>query len=385
VGVGPVDVEPVDVEPAFPGVDRMVLAVSGVGVFLAAVNLASSWSVYRSPVAALLLWCVTAATVPLAQRSMRRTGRLTTRATVIVVVVLAALDIAVPQTAPPRNWLQIAAWNWGAIALILFALAVYRPVREIYLLTVGHAMLGLVLLPWMPVRDPVEIIQFVAGAVIPPLAAAHYLALYAEGLRNRQRAVEEHRRSVAAAAAEEESRRLMDERLASIRPSILGVLRAVVAGRGAPIDPAARDRARALSDRLRRELDESLAAARSQLPLSPPVDADSSAQVDVLGSPALLPEPDRVTLAAIVDVLAGCPGWLRIGVTVASAGPTEPVSVLVVATSNRSVQTPAALTALVTQLGATVWQEEGSLVIETQRQMNRFSDSEIAVSGTMKS
>lgn len=373
-------------EAAIPGVDRIMLVASGLGAVLSAAYLGGWWSVYRSAPIVVALWVVSAAVVPALVWSVRRAGRLTNRAFGGVLVVLLVLDLGVPAMVPIELWYQSAAWNWGGVSLILFTLAGYRSVREVTAVTLVHGALGVAQAPFLPAVDPVDIIQFVMGTLIPPLAAAHYLSLYVAGLKARALAVERHRTGVAAAAAEQQARRLVDERLAAVRPQLLALLDDVAAGRAVPLRDVDRARAERLARLVRRELDESLVAARSLLPRgttsSPGLASSEEPDLDVLGSPGLLPLPDRLTLAAVVEVLAGTPGCRRITVTVLPADPPERadhegaapvdrVEVVLVAAGAETPETAEAVRVLLAGWTAAVTLEDGDLVMEGERDKAR--------------
>jgi hypothetical protein len=371
-----VDVERSGGEPVFPLLGRLLIAISLVATLLAAAALARSWHFYHPATPVVAAWLVTVAAVPLFVRRILARRAMTPRAVAGLAVVLLGVDVVVPLTLHPALRATPAAWNWRTGAVLLCLLSAYRPPRDVALFAGMHAGLAVVFAVAAGPVSPTIPVVLVITCAAPSLIAANYLAVYTEGLRSRQAAVDLHLRTSALRATEQAQRQSVLDEVASIRRQIIDLLEAVGAGERTVSEPDVQQEARDLSASLRRELD----ATRSRGWLF----ARGGPVVDVLGPASLLDDEARVSVAALVELLSRHPGMRNIVVTVGTEpvartrpdgpdgphGPECAVEVTIVASGPASAEASAdpAILAAADGLGTAVWHdpEAENLVVEAQ-------------------
>jgi hypothetical protein len=349
---------------------RTLLTVCGLGQLYALTLLASSWSLYRHPVVVLTVWVAMSTVLPLATLVAGRSDGLTGRAVIPVFVLLAVADVVVPAETFDQH-VGAPAWNWGAVALSLLALAVYRPVPEILACTVVHA--GAVL-AWALVEvqppEPGTVVLVAAGAVLPPLAAAQFVNFYVGVLGEREeagrRAARIAAREVAEVAVEQDGRR----RLLRIRVEAAPVLRHVVAGAPLPLDAEHAALAARAASRLRAQL---LAGRELDwlLRSSGPEDNEDGAVVDVqvISDPVArraLDDETRSAVGSLVGLLRRHRGWEQMAVTITAREPAGlAVTVVAIGESAEPAGADPAVHTAARRLGGQVdVLDEWSLVIE---------------------
>jgi hypothetical protein len=335
---------------SFPYVDRLVLAIAGIGVALAALGLAASWASYSTPWPSLVCWLVTAAAMPVVLRRVAREGALTDRTLIGLTAVVYGVDVVLPMTVAAPDRLGSGTWNWGAGAILLFGCAAYRRARDVIAVAVGHTVIGVGFAVAGGIRDATAVVVMVNSCLVPPVAAAQYLGLYADGLRARQQAAALRRRTMAARANDQAQRQSILHQVEACRGRILELLDSV--GDDAPVPLRSRDRAEAreLSAALRRELDESRSRGWLLAPATGVRGAprnggsatgasgtgssgasgegrEGAPLVDVLGWPSLRDDDARARVAGLVDLLGRHHGTHRIAVTVSPAAAPHPVPV----------------------------------------------------------
>jgi hypothetical protein len=357
-----------------------VLAMSSFGQGYALLLLALSWAGYDSPWVQLGLWLLLTAAAPAMVAVARRHGHgLPGRAVVPVVALLVVLDVAIPALTGGRDPIGVAAWNWGAVAIALLWLAIYRPAAEVLSLAALH---GLACLLWslaVPVEpnDPVRAALSVALCLLPALAGAQFVGFYLGVLVRREEAAREERVTRARQAAEDATRRDWRQRMDRVRREALPLVREVAEGRPLPLDEVAVARARRISDRLRREL---VGGREIDWLLRAQVAGDGGAdgrqegeQVDVevvtgLGAAQLMDDETRAALGALVSLLRRHPGWTRMTLTVAGA-PDRSLMLALVAKgpAAAAAHEDVAVRAALRPLAATSALDEGeTLVIQTR-------------------
>jgi hypothetical protein len=306
-----------------------VLAMSSFGQAYALLLLVLSWGGYEYPWVQVGLWLLLTATAPvMVTVAERRGGALPGRAAVPVVALLVVLDIVVPALTGGRDPIGAAAWNWGAIAITLLWLAIYRPAAEALSLAALHALACLVWPFVSPVEphDPVRLALSVALCALPALAGAQFVGFYLGVLARRESAAQAERETRARQAAEEATSRDWRQRIERVRSEALPLIREVADGRELPLDEVTVARARRISGRLRRELvggREVDWLLRAQV--APDDGAgEAGADVDVevvtgLGAARLMTDETRVALGALVSLLRRHAGWTRMTLTVAGS------------------------------------------------------------------
>jgi hypothetical protein len=362
-----------------------VIAMSSFGQAYALLLLGLSWTGYDRPWVQLGLWLLLTAAAPaMVAVAERHGGGLPGRAAVPVVALLVVLDLAVPAlTGGGRDPIGAAAWNWGAVAIALLWLAIYRPAGEVLSLAALHGLACLVWSLAVPVapNDPVRVALSVALCLLPALAGAQFVGFYLGVLLRREEAARAERETRARQAAEEATRRDWRQRIDRVRREALPLIAEVADGRPLPLDEVTVARARRISDRLRRELvggreiDWLLRAqvAGDGRADGEPGDEPGDEQVDVevvtgLGAARLMTDETRVALGALVSLLRRHPGWTRMTLTVAGA-PDRSLMLALVAKGPAAAVAHAddAVRAALRPLAATSALDEGeTLVIQTR-------------------
>jgi hypothetical protein len=350
-----------------PNVGRLVLTVGAVGVVFALSQLLASWDHYSRPWLAAAAWLATAAVPPVAVTTANRHGGvLPVWVLVVLATVLLAVDVVVPAVLPAPERLGVGTWNWGSAAIILLGIAAYRPAREVVALALAHGLMGVVIAVVSRAAggfDPVAVTLLLGGALIPPVAAAQFLAFYVRGLAARQDALRAHRAGEADRRITEAVQRDSDSRLSMLRAETLPLLEHVARGAEFPLPPATARKARRLAESLRRELVASRARGWLLTALRP---QHGQVEIAVHGAHDRLDEPGRSAVVALVSLLDGYEGWSSFQVTVADA---RPLSVVVMATGTPAAIASAdiSLQAAMARLGATAWLEKHDLlVVEVQ-------------------
>jgi hypothetical protein len=352
---------------------RTLLTVGVIGQLFALALLISSWSLYHQPIVVLAVWAAMSAALPLATLLAARAGGLSGRRVIPVIGLLAVADLVVPAEAVEQR-IGPAGWNWGAVAISLLALAVYRPVPEVITCGLLHAA---AVVGWALVEpvDPGTVVLVAAGAIIPPLGAAQFVNFYVGVLNEREeagrRAAQILAREAAEAAVELDGRR----RLARIRAEVAPVLEYVAAGARLPLDREHAAGAARAADRLRaellagRDLDWLLRSAGTGSP------EDEMVDVQVLSDPVArrrLDDETRSAVGSLVGLLRRHRPWDRMAVTITAREDLE-LAVTVVATgagAGPAGADPAVETAA-RRLGADVTVIDGqSLVIEGTVRVN---------------
>lgn len=351
---------------------RTLLTVCALGQLFALSLLISCWHLYRQPLVVLAVWAAMSTVLPLATLVAGRSGGgLTGWAVTPVFALLAVADVVVPAEAMEQR-IGPAGWNWGAVALSLLALAVYRPVPEVIACTLLHAA---AVIGWAVVEtQPLEagtVVLVAAGAVLPPLAAAQFVNFYVGVLSEREeagrRAARIAAREVGEAAVELDGRR----RLLRIRAEVAPVLGYVVGGAALPLDPEHAATAGRAATRLRsqllagRELDWLLRSAGPE--------DDGVVDVQVLSDPVArrqLDDETRSAVGSLVGLLRRHRPWEQMAVTLTAretAGVQAELAVTVVATGEGAAAAgtdPAVHTAARRLGGEVNVIDEWSLVIE---------------------
>lgn len=372
--------------PAVERSGRTLVVVGAFGQAYAVLLMAGSWGSYDRPWIVLGCWvAMTAVPVVLTgAAAVRADGTPGPLAVVPAVAVLAASDVVVPALAGPGERLAEGAWNWGAVAIMLLLLSVYRPAAEVLVLTAGHALAVLLWAfvpgPDRPV-DPVNLVLVLSGCVIPPLAAAQFVGFYLEGLRRRQDAGHRERDLRARAAAEEAVSVDRQERLARLRADAMPILRDIAEGAPLPLYPERAAAARRVAERLRRELAE---GREVDWLLRRQIGADRGDGVDVqvvtgLGASRLLTDEPRAAVAAVVNLLRRHPGWDRITLTMAGA---EDGSVALALVAQGEAATVAVQDAAVRAAAAQLCPAAGSPSLDDERTLvleGRITPGPVAV------
>jgi hypothetical protein len=304
---------------------RTLLIVGTIGLLFALTQLAGSWQLYRDPTVVLGFWVLMSLMlVAMAWGVSRLGGAVTGRTVIPMIVLLVVADVLVPaQTMTGR--IGNASWNWGVVAILILALAVYRPVLEVVLLCLAHA--GAVV-AWAAVSTEAvnrgAVVLTAAGAVIPPLVAAQFVNFYVGILSEREeaglRAAQIEASKIAEAAVEHDSQR----RLARIRAEVVPVLRYVIAGAPIPLDVEHADAARRAAARLRSQLLEGRDVAWL---LSGSRDDDPVIEVRVVsdaGARRVLDDDLRSALASLVSLLRRHQPWDQFAVTLTARQPQTP-------------------------------------------------------------
>lgn len=368
--------------PAIAFVGRLVLALTSVSTPFALLGLLTSWSSYSSPGLVFVAWLLTGSVLPVAVWSVARRGVLTDGMFAGLTAALYLVDVVVPLTVRPPLRTGVPTWNWGAVSLVLLGFAAYRRAGQVIAVAAGHAAIGVAyaFIGTDPASvDRVAVVVLISGCLLPPAAAAQFVGRYAQALRERQAAMDEHRSMLSGKAAEDDGRQSILDRVSRLRGEMLSLFDAVANGEALLLDDGARGRAQALARALRRELDES--RSRGWLrghPLGGNPGEDSSVEVNVSGSPDLLDDSARAAIAAVVEMLATY-HWERMGLTITAASPTtgspapardpsgESISVTIVAegSSSTAAAQNEAVRAAAANIGGTPWQDmDGPLVIE---------------------
>ena len=321
--------------PPVAGSRRTLLIVNAIGQLFAFSLLASSWSLYRQPVVVLAVWVAMSTALPLATLLAGRPGGLSGRAVILIYGLLVVADLVVPAEAVEQR-IGPAGWNWGAVAISLLALAVYRPVPEVIAGGLLHAgaVLGWALVEVQPL-DAGTVVLVAAGAIIPPLGAAQFVNFYVGVLSEREQAGRRAARIIAReaseAAVEQDGRR----RLVRIRAEVAPVLGYVVAGAPLPLDAEHAAGAARAADRLRAQL----LAGRDLDWLLRSADSDEELiDVQVLSDPVArrrLDDETRSAVGSLVGLLRRHRPWDRMAVTITAQDEQE-LAVTVVATGERA-------------------------------------------------
>ena len=348
---------------------RTLLVVGVIGQVFALIQFVGFWSVYRHPLVVLGFWVVLSAALPVMTLAASRAGGVVSgQAVVPVIVLLAVADVLVPaETSVGR--VGAAGWNWGAVAIILLALAVYRPVVEVMVCSLAHAGAVLVwaALPGDPV-DPGTVVLVAAGAIIPPMAAAQFVNFYVGMLSEREeagrQATQIEAREAAEAAVDRDSRR----RLTRIRAEVVPVLQHVADGAAIPLDSEHADAARRAAARLRSQL---LEGRDVEWLLSATADNEDDPSLEVrvvtdATAQEMIDDEIRSAVGSLVSLLRRHRPWERLAVTLTARQATA-LAVTVVATGDcaaAAVRDPAIETAA-RRLGAAVTMiDERIIVIE---------------------
>ena len=354
-----------------------VLAMSSFGQAYALLLLALSWVGYDHPWVQLGLWLLLTAAAPaMVAVAGRNDGALPGRAVLPVVALLVVLDLAVPALTGGRDPIGAASWNWGAVAIALLWLAIYRPAGEVLSLAALHALACLLwsLAVVVEPNDPVRVALSVALCLLPALAGAQFVGFYLGVLVRREAAADAERETRARQASEEATSRDWRQRIDRVRREALPLVREVAEGRELPLDEVAVARARRISDRLRRELvggREIDWLLRAQVAGDGGGDGDDQVDVEVvtgLGAARLLSDETRVALGALVSLLRRHPGWTRMTLTVAGA-PDRSLMLALVAKGEAAAAAHAddAVRAALRPLAATSALDEGeTLVIQAR-------------------
>jgi len=354
-----------------------VLAMSSFGQAYALLLLALSWVGYDHPWVQLGLWLLLTAAAPaMVAVAGRNDGALPGRAVLPVVALLVVLDLAVPALTGGRDPIGAASWNWGAVAIALLWLAIYRPAGEVLSLAALHALACLLwsLAVVVGPNDPVRVALSVALCLLPALAGAQFVGFYLGVLVRREAAADAERETRARQASEEATSRDWRQRIDRVRREALPLVREVAEGRELPLDEVAVARARRISDRLRRELvggREIDWLLRAQVAGDGGGDGDDQVDVEVvtgLGAARLMSDETRVALGALVSLLRRHRGWTRMTLTVAGA-PDRSLMLALVAKGEAAAAAHAdvAVRAALRPLAATSALDEGeTLVIQAR-------------------
>lgn len=356
--------------PQVAGSRRTLLTVGVIAQLFALAMLVSSWQLYRHPMVVLAVWVTTSAAWPLATMLASGADGLSGRRVLPVIGLLALADIVVPAEALEQR-IGPAGWNWGAVALALLALAVYRPVPEVIAGGLLHAaaVFGWALVEVQPL-EPGTVVLVAAGAIIPPLGAAQFVNFYVSVLNEREEAGHRAARIAAREAGEAAVERDGRRRLARIRAEVAPVLTYVVAGAPLPLDAEHAAGAARAAERLRaqlvagRDLDWLLRSAGS----GEDEGDDAGFDIQVLSDPMArrqLDDETRSAVGSLVGLLRRHRPWERMAVTI-TAQPLE-LAVTVVASGERAEAAGAdpAVNTAARRLGGDVTVIDGqSLVIE---------------------
>ena len=352
--------------PQVAGSRRALLTVGVIGQLFALSLLISSWQLYRQPVVVLAVWVAMSTALPLVTLLAARSGGLSGRAVIPMIGLLAVADIVVPAEAMEQR-IGPAGWNWGAVAISLLALAVYRPVPEVIACGLLHAaaVFAWALVEVQPL-EPGTVVLVAAGAIIPPLGAAQFVNFYVGVLNEREQAGRQSAQIIAReaseAAVEQDGRR----RLARIRAEVAPVLGHVVAGAPLPLDSEHSAGAGRAANRLRAQL---LAGRDLDWLLRSSGSDDEAFDVQVLTDPVArrrLDDETRSAVGSLVGLLRRHRPWDQMAVTITARQEHE-VAVTVVATGDRAGAAgsdPAVHTAAHRLGGDVTVLDEQSLVIE---------------------
>jgi hypothetical protein len=321
---------------------RTLLIVGAIGLLFALVQLTGAWQVYRDPVLVLGFWlALSAALLLMAWIVARHGGEVAGQTVVPMIGLLVAADVVVPADTMTGR-IGAAGWNWGVVAILLLALAVYRPVLEVMLLCLAHA--GAVL-AWAVLAgegvDPGTAVLVGAGAVIPPMVAAQFIHFYVGILSEREQAGRRAAQIEAREAAEAVVERDGQRRLARIRASVLPVLRHAGSGAPIPLDAEHAEAARLAAARLRsqllagREVGWLLSGATGRVGQ----DDDVAVEVQVVTDAAarqVLDDDLRSAVASLVSLLRRHRPWNQLAVTL-TARQRSGLAITVVATGDCAV------------------------------------------------
>jgi hypothetical protein len=334
-----------------------LLTVAAIGQLFALLQLFGAWQTYRQPLVVLVFWVLLSAALPVLTLVAAREdgGAVTGRTVAPMIALLVVADVLVPAESTTDR-IGAAGWNWSAVAIMLLALAVYRPVLEVMLCSLAHAA---AVFGWAAISHPAvdlgTVILVAAGAIIPPLAAAQFVNFYVGILNEREeaglRAAQIEAREAADAAVDQDDRR----RLARIRAEVVPVLQHVASGASIPLDVEHAEAARRAAARLRSQLLEGRDVDWLFSATSGP-DDDPAIEVRVVsdaGAREVLDDEIRSAIASLVSLLRRHRPWDRLAVTLTARQRTQ-LAVTVVATGDcavRAARDPAVDTA-VRRLGA---------------------------------
>ncbi len=317
-----------------------LITVSAIGMIFALSQFLGAWNSYRHPFVVLAFWALLAAALPLMTLVATRDGGAVTGRTVApMIALLAVADVLVPAELTTGR-IGAAGWNWSAVALLLLALAVYRPVLEVMACSVAHAGAVFVWAAFThPAVDLGTVILVAAGSIIPPLAAAQFVNFYVGILSEREeaglRAAQIEAREAADAAVDQDDRR----RLARIRAEVVPVLQHVATGASIPLDVDHAEAARRAAARLRSQLLEGRDVDWLFSATSGP-DHDPAVEVRVVsdaGAREVLDDEIRSAVVSLVSLLRRHRPWDRLAVTLTARHRTQ-LAVTVVATGDCAVR-----------------------------------------------
>jgi hypothetical protein len=328
--------------PPVPRTAVTLLTVGALGQLFALSQLISFWSKYRNPLVVLGVWLAMSAALPaMTFVAGRAQGVLSGRAVVPVIALLALADVVVPAETRSER-IGNAGWNWSAVAILLLALAVYRPVLEVMSLSVLHtgAVFAWAGLQQQQSAEPLTTVLIAAGAIIPPFAASQFVNFYVGMLSEREaaglRAAQIEANKTAEAAVDLDSRR----RLSKVRAEVAPVLQHVVDGAALPLDAEHAESARRAAARLRSQL---LAGRDVDWLFWPATGSDVDQLVDdhvvdvrlVSDSPVrqVLDDKIKAEVGSLVGLLRRHRPWERVAVTLTTRLDRE-LSVTVVATGD---------------------------------------------------
>lgn len=338
---------------------RTLLVVGLVGQLFALVQLIGAWHLYRQPLVVLGFWTAMTASLPILTFAVARFGggSASRRGTLPLLALLAVADVLVPAQATSARIGQ-AGWNWSAVAILLLALAVYRPVLDVMVLCALHsaAVLAWAFLPAAnsATVEPQIVVLVLAGAIIPPLVAAQFVNFYVGMLSEREEAGRQaaaiEAREAAEAAVERDGRR----RLSRIRAEAVPLLQHVVQGAAIPLDAERAESARLAAARLRSQLLEGRDVAWLLAATDGPDGLDSPDGLDGSDGPdddpvvevrvvtdnvarRLLDGDLRSAIASLVGLLRRHRPWDQVAVTLTGRQESELV-ITVVATGDCAVR-----------------------------------------------
>jgi hypothetical protein len=326
--------------PPVPRTAVTLLTVGALGQLFALSQFISYWPDYRNPYVVLGVWLAMSATLPvMTSVATRAKGLLSGRVMFGVIVLLGLADIVVPAETQVQR-IGDAGWNWSAVAILLLALAVYRPALEVMSCSVVHA--GGVF-AWAAFQQqsvaPSTVVLIAAGAIIPPLAASQFVNFYVGMLSEREaaglRAAQIEASKAAEAAVDLDGRR----RLARVRAEVAPVLQHVVDGAALPLDAEHAEAARRAAARLRSQL---LAGRDVDWLFWPAAGSaeesleDQVVDVRVVSDSTVRPVLDdeiKADVGSLVGLLRRHRPWERVAVTL-TIRQDEELSVTVVATGD---------------------------------------------------
>jgi hypothetical protein len=303
-----------------PIFDRLVVILTVQAHLFGLFVIVSNASSYYSVEAELVVWLVSLL-IPLVCLgvALRTGGVLTAPAFAAAGAAMLGVDVACALLVPRAQLGGAQMWNWSVLGVSVLTLVPFRPVRDILGLTALHGLATVGCLAWgfgQPSVNSYILVWALNGAVLPALAAAQFVGLYLHAVRSREQAAVQELASLSATLAAGAVQQDTQARLARLRDETVPLLRAVASGELSPSDPRSAERARRLSDDLRRELLESRSGSWFL------EDGVTARWAPDLFDPGhcleRLSETDRASLAVLIRSLRKGRDWERVSVTLAA-------------------------------------------------------------------